>query len=67
MEGEKERGSEDDNNNGAPEKDEPEITECEEAVSVERSGKWLIVHIKCSCGKGYQILLYGNICYYKLM
>ncbi|KAF5946581.1 hypothetical protein HYC85_016809 [Camellia sinensis] len=69
MEGEKERGSEDDNNNGAPEKlqDESETTECEEAVSVERSGKWLIVHIKCSCGKGYQILLYGNICYYKLM
>ncbi|XP_057497443.1 uncharacterized protein LOC130782185 [Actinidia eriantha] len=55
-------GSEDDKN-CAP-KDE---TETEEAVSVERSGNCLIIHIKCPCGKGYQVLLSGRNCYYKLM
>ncbi|CAN4121921.1 unnamed protein product [Withania somnifera] len=38
----------------------------EEAVWVERMGSCLILHFKCPCGKGYQILLYGNNCYYKL-
>ncbi|PSS10023.1 Mucin-2 like [Actinidia chinensis var. chinensis] len=59
-------GSEDDKN-CAP-KDETETeTESEEAVSVERSGNCLILHIKCPCGKGYQVLLSGRNCYYKLM
>ncbi|KAH0671762.1 hypothetical protein KY290_023946 [Solanum tuberosum] len=39
---------------------------CEEAVWVERMGSCLILHFKCPCGKGYQILLCGNNCYYKL-
>uniref|UniRef100_M0ZJQ2 Uncharacterized protein n=1 Tax=Solanum tuberosum TaxID=4113 RepID=M0ZJQ2_SOLTU len=39
---------------------------CEEAVWVERMGNCLILHFKCPCGKGYQILLCGNNCYYKL-
>ncbi|KAK4357556.1 hypothetical protein RND71_023166 [Anisodus tanguticus] len=49
--------------------DETETREealCEEAVSVERMGSCLILHFKCPCGKGYQILLCGNNCYYKL-
>ncbi|KAI9176694.1 hypothetical protein LWI28_006025 [Acer negundo] len=39
----------------------------EESVSVERAGECLIIHFKCPCGKGYQILLSGRNCYYKLM
>ncbi|KAJ8570104.1 hypothetical protein K7X08_006681 [Anisodus acutangulus] len=39
---------------------------CEEAVWVERMESCLILHFKCPCGKGYQILLCGNNCYYKL-
>ncbi|CDO99330.1 unnamed protein product [Coffea canephora] len=39
---------------------------CEEAVWVERNGECLILHFKCPCGKGYQILLTGKSCYYKL-
>ncbi|KAL9339846.1 hypothetical protein Peur_068861 [Populus x canadensis] len=42
-------------------------TDCEESVTVERTGECLIIHFKCSCGEGYQILLYGRNCYYKLM
>ncbi|KAL5791706.1 hypothetical protein ACOSP7_000300 [Xanthoceras sorbifolium] len=53
------------NNNGATmENSEVDI---EESVSVERSGGCLIIHFKCPCGKGYQILLSGRNCYYKLM
>lgn len=61
-------GSELDDKNGAPkvQDHEPE-TESEEAVSVETSGKVLIIHIKCPCGKGFKILLNGNNCYYKLL
>ncbi|XP_058225186.1 uncharacterized protein LOC131334263 [Rhododendron vialii] len=59
-------GSEFDDKNGAPKDQEPE-NESEEAVSVETSGKVLIIHIKCPCGKGFKILLYGNNCYYKLL
>ncbi|KAI8545727.1 hypothetical protein RHMOL_Rhmol07G0060800 [Rhododendron molle] len=71
-EGEEEEVEEDggsellDDKNGAPKDQEPE-TESEEAVSVETSGKVLIIHIKCPCGKGFRILLYGNNCYYKLL
>ncbi|KAM4127498.1 hypothetical protein ACJW30_02G094700 [Castanea mollissima] len=40
----------------------------EESVFVERVGEeGLTVHFKCPCGKGYQILLSGRNCYYKLM
>ncbi|XP_011017611.1 PREDICTED: uncharacterized protein LOC105120903 [Populus euphratica] len=42
-------------------------TDCEESVTVERTGECLIIHFKCFCGEGYQILLYGRNCYYKLM
>ncbi|KAF7139103.1 hypothetical protein RHSIM_Rhsim07G0050800 [Rhododendron simsii] len=65
---EEDGGSELDDKNGAPkvQDHEPE-TESEEAVSVETSGKVLIIHIKCPCGKGFKILLNGNNCYYKLL
>ncbi|KAB5514858.1 hypothetical protein DKX38_028764 [Salix brachista] len=42
-------------------------TDCEESVTVERTGECLTIHFKCPCGKGYQFLLYGRNCYYKLM
>ncbi|XP_042026892.1 uncharacterized protein LOC121774041 [Salvia splendens] len=38
----------------------------QEAVFVEKSGESLVLHFKCPCGDGYQILLSGNNCYYKL-
>ncbi|KAF2285567.1 hypothetical protein GH714_005547 [Hevea brasiliensis] len=43
------------------------VIEYEEAVCVERTGECLVVHFKCPCGKGYQILLSGRDCYYKLI
>lgn len=43
------------------------VAEYEEAVCVERTGECLVVHFKCPCGKGYQILLSGRECYYKLI
>ncbi|KAK1379667.1 hypothetical protein POM88_026411 [Heracleum sosnowskyi] len=39
----------------------------EEAVSVEKTGECLVIQFKCNCSKTYQILLYGDACYYKLM
>ncbi|KAL7081295.1 hypothetical protein ACP275_14G030500 [Erythranthe tilingii] len=63
---------------GEDEDDEPENyihkEECEsetenpkqEAVWVEKNGDCLVLHFKCPCGNGYQILLSGNNCYYKL-
>ncbi|KAF5934971.1 hypothetical protein HYC85_026100 [Camellia sinensis] len=73
--GEKECGcAEDDNgdfnganNNKITEDEIAEGTETEEAVSVERTGECLIIHFKCPCNKGYEILLSGKNCYYKLM
>ncbi|KAG6423049.1 hypothetical protein SASPL_113433 [Salvia splendens] len=38
----------------------------QEAVFVEKSGECLVLHFKCPCGDGYQILLSGNNLYYKL-
>lgn len=38
----------------------------QEAVFVEKSGDDLVLHFKCPCGDGYEILLSGNNCYYKL-
>ncbi|KAA8520565.1 hypothetical protein F0562_014821 [Nyssa sinensis] len=58
-------GVPEDNNNNT-QKDDSE-TETEEAVSVERTAECLIIHFKCPCNKGYQILLSGKNCYYKLM
>ncbi|KAL8026477.1 hypothetical protein ABFX02_14G029700 [Erythranthe guttata] len=63
---------------GEDEDDEPENyihkEECgsetenpkQEAVWVEKNGDCLVLHFKCPCGNGYQILLSGNNCYYKL-
>ncbi|KAB1219378.1 hypothetical protein CJ030_MR3G001139 [Morella rubra] len=42
-------------------------TEFEESVFVEKLGEGLTIHFECPCGKGYQILLSGTDCYYKLM
>ncbi|KAK2661914.1 hypothetical protein Ddye_000488 [Dipteronia dyeriana] len=53
------------NNNGATM--ENSLADIEESVSVERAGECLIIHFKCPCGKGYQILISGRNCYYKLM
>nr|GMD75906.1 uncharacterized serine-rich protein C215.13-like [Ipomoea batatas] len=40
----------------------------EESVWVEeKGGEGLVIHFKCPCNKGYEILLSGNNCYYKLM
>ncbi|XP_028766621.1 uncharacterized protein LOC114724439 [Neltuma alba] len=39
----------------------------EEIVSVEWVEKSLCINFKCPCGKGYQILLSGNKCFYKLV
>ncbi|XP_057506145.1 uncharacterized protein LOC130789414 [Actinidia eriantha] len=60
------------NNNANCNGDGEKITECDEcetevAVSVERTGDCLVIHFKCPCNRGYQILLAGNNCYYKLM
>ncbi|KAL0433198.1 UNVERIFIED_CONTAM: hypothetical protein Slati_2654100 [Sesamum latifolium] len=49
--------------------DEPEVdTENppQEAVWVEKNGECLVLHFKCPCGNGYQILLFRSNCYYKL-
>ncbi|KAF5736693.1 hypothetical protein HS088_TW14G00843 [Tripterygium wilfordii] len=43
------------------------VAEFEEAVTVERTGDCLLVNFKCPCGKGYQFLLSGKSCYYKLI
>ncbi|GLT96109.1 hypothetical protein SLE2022_137550 [Rubroshorea leprosula] len=50
-----------------PAKDEKEGEEIEDVVWVEKTGECLVVHFKYPCGKGYQILLSGGKCYYKLM
>ncbi|KAG2727753.1 hypothetical protein I3760_01G172500 [Carya illinoinensis] len=52
--------------NNASTKDDP-LPDFEESVFVERVGEGLTVRFKCPCGKGYQILLSGRDCYYKLM
>ncbi|KAJ0092726.1 hypothetical protein Patl1_25738 [Pistacia atlantica] len=41
--------------------------DCVEAVTMEKAGECLIIHFKCPCCRGYQILLSGKNCYYKLM
>ncbi|PIN09601.1 hypothetical protein CDL12_17809 [Handroanthus impetiginosus] len=38
----------------------------QESVWVEKNGDCLVLHFKCPCGHGYQILLSRNNCYYKL-
>ncbi|KAE8076144.1 hypothetical protein FH972_014809 [Carpinus fangiana] len=43
------------------------VAEIEESVFVEKVGEALTVNFKCPCGKGYQILLSGSDCFYKLM
>lgn len=41
--------------------------EGEESVGVERVGDSLEIHLKCPCGKGFEILLNGTSCFYKLL
>ncbi|EPS71037.1 hypothetical protein M569_03727 [Genlisea aurea] len=38
----------------------------DEAVSVEENGDILVLRFKCTCGHGFEILLSGKSCYYKL-
>ncbi|OWM69351.1 hypothetical protein CDL15_Pgr006314 [Punica granatum] len=54
-------------NNNATEKDGAEAENDQESVSVEELGDCLSIHFNCPCGKGYQILLSGRNCYYKLI
>lgn len=54
-------------NNEAPKGDDCDCSETEEALSVEKNGECLIIHMKCPCSRAYQLLLSGNNCYYKLM
>ncbi|XP_019181214.1 PREDICTED: swi5-dependent recombination DNA repair protein 1 homolog [Ipomoea nil] len=61
-----------DNNSKEEEKGEEAKTTSssagEESVWVEeKGGEGLVIHFKCPCKKGYEILLSGNKCYYKLM
>ncbi|RHN56440.1 hypothetical protein MtrunA17_Chr5g0429531 [Medicago truncatula] len=39
----------------------------EEAVSVEWIDECLSLTFKCPCGKGYEVLICANNCYYKLV
>ncbi|KEH21578.1 hypothetical protein MTR_7g007830 [Medicago truncatula] len=39
----------------------------EEAVSVEWAEKCISLTFKCPCGKGYEVLISANNCYYKLV
>ncbi|CAI8585737.1 unnamed protein product [Vicia faba] len=39
----------------------------EEAISVEWIEKSLNLTFRCPCGKGYEVLICGNNCYYKLV
>ncbi|XP_048129578.1 uncharacterized protein LOC115750701 isoform X2 [Rhodamnia argentea] len=41
--------------------------ENQETVSVEVAGDCLCINLGCTCGKGFQILISGNKCYYKLV
>ncbi|KAF7851837.1 hypothetical protein BT93_L2000 [Corymbia citriodora subsp. variegata] len=43
------------------------VQENQETVSVEVVGDCLSINLGCTCGKGFQILLSGNKCYYKLV
>ncbi|KAK3428091.1 hypothetical protein EUGRSUZ_F04204 [Eucalyptus grandis] len=43
------------------------VQENQETVSVEVIGDCLGINLACTCGKGFQILLSGNKCYYKLV
>lgn len=39
----------------------------EEAVSVDWAERCINLAFRCPCGKGYEVLLSENNCYYKLM
>ncbi|MED6187991.1 hypothetical protein PIB30_116818 [Stylosanthes scabra] len=56
-----------DNNNEVPPQDNDNLKGEEEAVSVEWADKCLRVIFRCPCGKGYEVLLSENTCYYKLV
>ncbi|XP_031098992.1 probable serine/threonine-protein kinase samkC [Ipomoea triloba] len=67
-EDEEEEEEEEDNNNSKEEDKGEEAKTSEESVWVEeKGGEGLVIHFKCPCNKGYEILLSGNNCYYKLM
>ncbi|KAL3507477.1 hypothetical protein ACH5RR_032859 [Cinchona calisaya] len=67
-EGEEGNGSDSENydNLSKDEAERSQVSESEEVVWVERNGECLILHFKGPCGKGFQILLSGKKCYYKL-
>ncbi|XP_031096559.1 uncharacterized protein LOC116000851 [Ipomoea triloba] len=50
-------------------KNETEINggDNEEAVSVEKCGNGIAIHLKCPCGKSHRILQAGNNFYYNLI
>lgn len=59
----------DEGNKAVPVSQDDSVMEdgAEETVSVEWVEKSLCINFKCPCGKGYQILLSGNKCFYKLV
>nr|GMD74438.1 uncharacterized serine-rich protein C215.13-like [Ipomoea batatas]GME10234.1 uncharacterized serine-rich protein C215.13-like [Ipomoea batatas] len=56
-----------DNNSKEEDKGEEAKTSEESVWVEEKGGEGLVIHFKCPCNKGYEILLSGNNCYYKLM
>ncbi|KAL8486681.1 hypothetical protein ACS0TY_023393 [Phlomoides rotata] len=55
-----------DNNPKEESENDGEIPSSQEAVWVEKHGESLVLHFKCPCGNGYEVLLSGTSCYYKL-
>ncbi|KAJ8763919.1 hypothetical protein K2173_003701 [Erythroxylum novogranatense] len=62
---EDERKSPQDNSNNNERKNDE--GDDEEAVSVEKAGDCFMINFRCPCRKGYQILLSGRSCYYRLL
>ena len=46
---------------------EESSVECEESLCLESTGEGLTVRFHCNCGRGYEFLLNGGSCYYKLL
>uniref|UniRef100_A0A7N0V6X5 Uncharacterized protein n=1 Tax=Kalanchoe fedtschenkoi TaxID=63787 RepID=A0A7N0V6X5_KALFE len=58
---------EEQNHNNAAASQDVSDKEVEELVSVEKSGDGLKIKLRCPCGSGYEILITGQTCYYKLL
>lgn len=45
----------------------PTTASSSEAVSVEWAEKCVSLTLRCPCGKGYEVLISANNCYYELL